>query len=729
MYIRVKSTKNSPRKSVQIVKSVRSGKRVAQSIVQHVGIARDEEHLEELKQLARKLLAELEELEKPSLPGLAPEEDSPEWERPIDDNLMVRLKSMLNLEQAIEGPLEVVESLFASLGFDGIFGVSSRGRGSSNVLKKCLACALANPSSKRGMHLWLGSESLCDLQLNRIYRMMDSLSERTEKVKRLVARETISLPGASTALMLFDVTTLYFESFQPDDLRKPGYSKDNKFKETQVVLALAVTPDGFPLWYEIFPGNTYEGHTLLPVLKRCAEEFAAKDVVVVADRAMFTEENLRALEDAGYSFVVSAKLRTLKKTVKKKILNAENYVPLPERNVLEASFGGEEARESDGSGTRTAPMTKTPAKKAAKKAKSGDSVDPVQSDDSAASDVLADSAGSPVAMRSPSGESEDSGEDGGTEKAERKPFTVPCWYAFPAPAKKTGASGRGKGIKREEGKDEIDEIKDEIKEDAAKERKKEAPPLDAPPEEKERKRTVVATWSLKRARKDAFDREKLLVRLREKLAVDGGLKGKNLVSNRGTGKYLSVRDGEESDVYVVDQEKIEKDREWDGIHGVITNLKVEGTRDVERLLDHYCSLWRIEESFRLQKHDLSIRPVYHWAERRIRAHIAMCYLAFAMLRHVQHRVSLRQNTFLSAGEIRRALKSVQATIMKDRDTGKLYRFPQAMKSDAKKIYRSLGIRRESENTEMLSMRKYRARKLTLMETEVEPSPPPPESEE
>ena len=87
--------------------------------------------------------------------------------------------------------------------------------------------------------------------------------------------------------MLFDVTTLYFESFSPDELRVSGYSKDNKIKETRGVLALAVTPEGFPLWYQLFPGNTFEGHTLLPVLKKCMETFSPQDTVVVADRAMF----------------------------------------------------------------------------------------------------------------------------------------------------------------------------------------------------------------------------------------------------------------------------------------------------------------------------------------------------------------------------------------------------------------------------------------------------------
>ncbi|WP_208321225.1 IS1634 family transposase, partial [Aminivibrio pyruvatiphilus] len=325
----MKSSKLSPRKSVQIVKSVRTGKRVSQVILQHVGIAHDEKQLSELRELGRKLILEMEEREQPSLPGFSLLENEEAWERPVGDGERVNLRGMKNLEQVTEGPGEVVESLFSSLGFEEIFGVSSRGKGNTEVLKKCLACALANPSSKRGMSRWLEDEGGTDVPLNRIYRMMDALAKKTDRVREIVARETTSLFETKASLLLFDVTTLYFESFEADDLRVSGYSKDNRIQETQVVLALAVTPEGFPLWYDLFPGNTFEGHTLVPVLRRCMETFSPRQTVVVADRAMFTEENLHEVEKAGCSFVVGAKLRGLSRTMRDKILDAGNYSPLP----------------------------------------------------------------------------------------------------------------------------------------------------------------------------------------------------------------------------------------------------------------------------------------------------------------------------------------------------------------------------------------------------------------
>jgi len=405
-----------------------------------------------------------------------------------------------------------------SLASDGIFGMSSRGRGSSNVLKECLACVLANPSSKAGMSRWLLRSSGKELPPNRIYRMMDGLSERTERVKRVVSRETASLPGASTALMLFDVTTLYFESFEPDELRKSGFSKDNRIKETQVVLALAVTPEGFPLWYEIFPGNTFEGHTLLPVLKKCGEELRAGETVVVADRAMFTEENLRLLEEAGYSFVVSAKLRSLKESVKKKILSAENYTPLPERNILETLVEDGDAEES---GKR-----RTGKEAEARRVRESAETTPGKVD----------------------GGTEDPAVSGEAPKAA---FRSACWYALAAPPpkekKKAGAGKKASGTADERAGEGSEGTTEGTTEGTA----------EGTTGERIRQRTLVVTWSPKRARKDAFDRERLLARLEKQLG-GGGLKGKNLVKNRGTAKYLSVRNGEERDVYVVDAEKIEK---------------------------------------------------------------------------------------------------------------------------------------------------------------------------
>jgi len=103
---------------------------------------------------------------------------------------------------------------------------------------------------------------MSNVDLDRVYRMMDKLHERIGKAKAIALQKTLENLGGRVGVMLFDVTTLYFESFCEDDLRKRGFSKENKVREVQVVLAMAVSREGLPLSYELFPGNTWEGRTL-----------------------------------------------------------------------------------------------------------------------------------------------------------------------------------------------------------------------------------------------------------------------------------------------------------------------------------------------------------------------------------------------------------------------------------------------------------------------------------
>ena len=90
-----------------------------------------------------------------------------------------------------------------------------------------------------------------------------SLQERVEANVLAVAQKEFHF---TFSLVFYDVTTLYFESFAADELRKPGFSKDNKSQQPQILLALLVSTNGFPVAYHIFEGNKFEGHTLIPFL-------------------------------------------------------------------------------------------------------------------------------------------------------------------------------------------------------------------------------------------------------------------------------------------------------------------------------------------------------------------------------------------------------------------------------------------------------------------------------
>ena len=109
-------------------------------------------------------------------------------------------------------------------------------------------------------------------------------------------------------LLFYDVTTLYFETFEEDELRKNGFSKDNKSQQPQILVALMVTKEGFPIAYEVFSGNTFEGHTIIPVINNIIEKNGVANFTVVADAAMISNENVRLLTQNNINYIVGARL-------------------------------------------------------------------------------------------------------------------------------------------------------------------------------------------------------------------------------------------------------------------------------------------------------------------------------------------------------------------------------------------------------------------------------------
>lgn len=114
-------------------------------------------------------------------------------------------------------------------------------------------------------------------------------------------------------LLLYDVTTLYFETFQEDDLRKNGFSKDNKSQQPQILIALMVTKEGFPVAYDIFEGNTFEGKTIIPAIKKFINKHKVNNFTVVADAAMLSKENITELVNSKINYIVGARLSSLPK--------------------------------------------------------------------------------------------------------------------------------------------------------------------------------------------------------------------------------------------------------------------------------------------------------------------------------------------------------------------------------------------------------------------------------
>jgi len=153
-----------------------------------------------------------------------------------------------------------------------------------------------------------------------IYRFLDRLNEHYSRQVQEVAYRHSRTILRRIQVVFYDMTSLYFEAEEEDDLRKIGFSKDGKFQNPQIMLGLLVGEGGFPIGYDIFEGNTFEGKTLLPVLKDIQQRYGFAKPVVVADAAMLSQENLDALDGEQYPFIVAARMRNEAPAVQEEIL-------------------------------------------------------------------------------------------------------------------------------------------------------------------------------------------------------------------------------------------------------------------------------------------------------------------------------------------------------------------------------------------------------------------------
>ena len=141
------------------------------------------------------------------------------------------------------------------------------------------------------------------------YRLLPQLlgwQAQIEGAALRIAREDLR---DSFSIVLYDVTTLYFESFKDYDLQRPGFSKDNKSQQPQIVVGLITTRSGFPVMHQVFEGNTFEGHTMLQILSRFEQHVGTDSKpVIVADAAMLSKANMQSLQEHGYRYIVGARL-------------------------------------------------------------------------------------------------------------------------------------------------------------------------------------------------------------------------------------------------------------------------------------------------------------------------------------------------------------------------------------------------------------------------------------
>ena len=192
------------------------------------------------------------------------------------------------------------------------------------MFKNLVVSRLLYPGSKLYLIDYLEYFKKESIDKNAIYRFLDTLYEENLKlqIEKCVFDHTYAKMNQTIAFTFYDVTTLYFESESEDDLRRIGFSKEGKLARPQIQLGLFTTLQGYPLSFEVYEGNKYEGHTLVDILKKFQEKFVLPNKpIVVADRGMLNNANIAYLEENNYKYILAAKTRSIASDLKEKITN------------------------------------------------------------------------------------------------------------------------------------------------------------------------------------------------------------------------------------------------------------------------------------------------------------------------------------------------------------------------------------------------------------------------
>lgn len=200
----------------------------------------------------------------------------------------------------------VIQDLIGLLGFEEF---------ASSLLKDLVIIRILEPSSKlRSIELIEAYFGIKHRRQN-YYKEAKQWLSLKDKVLEKVNAFAKEQYGFDYTLLFYDVTTLYFETFQGDELRKTGFSKDGKSQQPQILIGLMVSKEGFPIAFDVFPGNTFEGHTILPLVRDFVQKNKVKLFTVVADAAMISTNNIQDLKAQCIHYIVGARLGNLSQAV------------------------------------------------------------------------------------------------------------------------------------------------------------------------------------------------------------------------------------------------------------------------------------------------------------------------------------------------------------------------------------------------------------------------------
>lgn len=392
-----------------------------------------------------------------------------------------------------------------------IFDEIGFGQIQDNLFRRLVLSRLCFPVSKLKTTDYLQKYHGVSTSEDAIYRYLDKLHHKQKDIVQQISyRHTLKILGHKISIVFYDVTTLYFEIDTEDELRKTGFSKEGKHQNPQIVLGLLVSTGGYPLAYELFAGNKFEGHTMLPVIDTFKQRFGLKELVVIADAGLLSNKNIKELQIKGYHFILGARIKNEKQAI----------------------------------------------------------CDKIQS------------------------------------------------------------------LKLENGQSTL-----LVKDDGNK---------------------LVISYSDSRAKKDKANRKKGLKKLEKQ--IKAGKLTKANINNRGYNKYLKLKG--KVDISI-DYERYKTDSKWDGLKGYLTNTDLSK----EDIIENYGHLWKIEKAFRVSKHELKVRPIFHRLQRRIEAHICICFVAYKVYKELERQLHQKRADLSpeKAIEIAKTIYNIEVQMPKNKE--------------------------------------------------------------
>jgi transposase len=199
------------------------------------------------------------------------------------------------------GPEIIFGKIYDSIGFNAI---------DAEMFRHLVIARLAFPLSKLKTIDYLYRYGGTQLDIDSVYRFLDKLNNKLKAdVEQIAFAHTLKVLQGNITVVFYDMTTLYFEASDEDDLRKTGFSKDGKHQNPQIYIGLLVGLGGYAIGYDIYEGNIYEGHTLIPFIEKISLKFNLNKPIIVADAGLLSNDNIKALQNKGYEYILGARIK------------------------------------------------------------------------------------------------------------------------------------------------------------------------------------------------------------------------------------------------------------------------------------------------------------------------------------------------------------------------------------------------------------------------------------